>query len=109
MAALEKQICEALSQYASRRKSFDDFVQWFVPISCNIDASADAEAIELAHYIDGILAEASSSQWSEEDLHEELARPFVAARFAENAFGDPSSFPIPQSSAELTTNCAVAA
>lgn len=109
MAVLENRIRELLLDYANRRKSFEDFLQSFVPISCNIEQSGDADAIELAHYVDGVLAEASSAGWSEVDIHAELARPFLASPFAENVFGDSSSFPVPQSSAELTANFSVAA
>lgn len=95
--ALENQIRRELWRYANRRISFDDFLEWFVPISCGIEESGEADAVELAHQIDGILAEASSAGWSDEDIHEELARPFVPGRGAENIVGDPSAVPIPVS------------
>jgi hypothetical protein len=75
-------------------KSLDHFLGWFVPISCNIGHSGDREAIELAQRIDGVFPEASSAQCTEEEIREELRRPFVAPSFAENVVGDPSSFPI---------------
>lgn len=72
-----------------------------MPVSIHVNESQDGEAIELAHRIDGILSEASSAEWSEEDIHEELARPFVSEWVAEDidVYGDPNLFSIPQSSA----------
>ena len=107
MAELENDIREMLWRFASVDKSFDNFLEWFVPISCNIEQSGDDQAIQLAHYIDGILLEASSSHWDEKDIREELARPFVADLFARDVVGDP--FQIPQFAAPSVTNTAVAA
>jgi hypothetical protein len=102
MPILESQIVEHLQNYALRKISLDEFVEWFVPISIRIDQSHDDEAIELAHRIDGVLSEASSASWSEGDIHEELARPFVSHPVAEeiDVFGDPDLFfSVAQSSA----------
>ena len=70
--ALENQIRRELWRYANRQISFDDFLEWFVPISCGIEESGEADAVELAHQIDGILAEASSAGWSGEDIRMSL-------------------------------------
>lgn len=99
MAKLESQIRQELSRYVNREESLDQFLQWFVPVSIGIDESGDDDAIQLAHRIDGVLAEASSAQWSENDIHEELERPFVSALVAEDVVGDPSPFSTSQSSA----------
>jgi len=96
--SVETQIRRALWECAKRRKSLDEFRAWFVPLSWNIEESKDAQAIKLAHHIDGILAEASSGGWTEDQLQEQLTSPFVATSFAESVVGDPSPFPIPQSS-----------
>jgi len=106
MAKLESQIRQELSRYVSREESLAQFLQWFVPVSIDIDESGDDDAIQLAHRIDGVLAEASSAQWSEKDIHEELERPFVSDLVAEDVVGDPSPFSTSQSSA---TNVCVAA
>ena len=108
MSALENQIREALAKYANRQMTFDNFLEWFVPISCNIEQSKDSEAIRLAHQVDGILAEASSADWSAEDVYEELSRPFLATRFAENVVGDPSPFPVSQSQSSAVNFCEAA-
>ena len=100
---LEEQIRNALWECAQHRMSLDDFRAWFVPLSCDIEGSGEPQAVELAHQIDGILAEASSAGWSEEEISEELARPFVSRPLAENVFGDPRSFPVSQASVSNTT------
>jgi hypothetical protein len=96
---VEYEIRNALWKYAERDTSLDEFRSWFVPVSWNIEQSGESAAIELVHHIDGVLAEASSGGWTEEQLHEELSRPFVVSAYGENVFGDPSPFPISQSSA----------
>lgn len=97
MSALENQIRDVLAKYANRQMSFDSFLEWFAPISCNIEQSGDSDAIRLAHQVDGILAEASSADWSAEDIYEELSRPFSVSPFAENNAGEPSPFPVSRS------------
>jgi hypothetical protein len=89
--------------------SVDEFRSWFVPISWNIEQSNEPRAIELVYHVDGVLAEASSEAWTEEQLHEELAGPFVADPSAQEIVGDPSPFQISQYAAPSVTNTAVAA
>ena len=108
MSVLENQIREVLAQYANRQMTFDNFLEWFVPISCNIDQSRDSEAIRLVHQVDGILAEASSAEWSAADIYEELSRPFFVSPFAENFVGDPSPFPVSQSQSSAAKVCVAA-
>src|SRR5579863_3763031 len=101
MGELANHILSALRDYAERNKSLDEFLSWFVPVSSNVEQSGDPEAIYVANYIDGILAEASSAGWSEEEIHEELSSPFVGPRFAQNHYGDPlPNSSIAQSNAE---------
>jgi hypothetical protein len=60
MADLDIQILVELRKCVDQRLSMDEFRAWFVPLSLEIERSGEPRAIELAHYIDGILAEASS-------------------------------------------------
>lgn len=69
---LESQIANRVSQIGAKG-SLDEFREWFVPISIRIEQSGSPRAIELSYEIDGILAEASSAGWCEDDLREELA------------------------------------
>jgi hypothetical protein len=73
----ENQIREALGRVANNHLSLDDFRNWFVPVSWNIEGSGEPEAIDLAHRIDGVLAEASAVGWSEQDIREELSTLFA--------------------------------
>lgn len=79
MTELESQVRKTLWEYLSRRTSLDEFRASFVPISLDIEKSGDAQAMQLAHHIDGLLAEASSASWTEEELCEELAGSFAAS------------------------------
>src|ERR1700733_1170233 len=69
---IENQIRTALWECANGRRSLDAFRAWFVPVSSNIEQSGEPPAIGLAHHIDGVLAEASSGGWTEDELLEEL-------------------------------------
>ena len=71
---LDLQIRNEVSRYLSHTIVLDKFYDWFVPRSWDIERSGNVLAIALAHRIDGLLAEASSAQWSEEELRQELAR-----------------------------------
>ena len=69
-----------------------------MPLSWNIERNGEPQAIELAHHIDGILAEASSAGWSEDELLQELAEVLpVTNSFGENRYGDPG--PVAESNA----------
>lgn len=99
---LENQIRQALSDCATGKLSLDEFRKWFVPVAWNIEQSNDVATIDLAHRIDGILAEASSANWSDDDLREELAKPVArlgSTPCAENRYGDSSPFQMPLSNA----------
>jgi hypothetical protein len=69
---IENQIRRALWECAKERMSLGEFRAWFVPLSANIEQSGEPHAMELAHHIDGMLAEASSGGWTEIELLEEL-------------------------------------
>lgn len=73
MADLHSRILVELRQCADQSLSIDAFREWFVPLSMDIEESGQSDAIELAHHLDGILAEASSARWSDEDLRHEMA------------------------------------
>jgi hypothetical protein len=73
MSDLRIQILKELRNCADQSLSLDAFREWFVPLSMDIEQSGQPEAIELAHHVDGILAEASSAQWTDEDLRQEMA------------------------------------
>jgi hypothetical protein len=101
---LENQIRQALSDCEIGKLSLDEFRKWFVPVSWNIEQSNDAATIDLAHRIDGILAEASSANWSDDDLREELSEiaRLGSTPYTENRSGDPSPIRLPQSNAQLS-------
>ena len=73
MSDLRIPILMELRKCADQSLSLDAFREWFVPLSMDIEQSGQPEAIELAHHVDGILAEASSAQWTDEDLRQEMA------------------------------------
>jgi len=71
---IDNQIRKKLVLCANGQVSLDDFRAWFVPLSWGIENSENSEAIELAYKIDGVLAEASSAKWPEDQIRRELAR-----------------------------------
>jgi len=105
---LETEIAYALSNCVDKRLSLEEFQQWFVPISVDIESSGNQEAIDLVYRIDGVLAEASSGEWADKDILEELERillPFDST--AENRFGNPIF--TPESYANTACNAAITA
>src|SRR5580693_3740489 len=74
MADLHIQILVELRKCVDQGLSLDAFRQWFVPLSLDIEQSGEPNAIELVHHLDGVLAEASSAEWSDVDLRDQMAR-----------------------------------
>jgi hypothetical protein len=72
MSSLENQIRYQLERCVSGQCSLDEFRNWFVPTSLDIEDCGEPNAIELVYRIDGILGEASSGQWIGKSLLEEL-------------------------------------
>jgi hypothetical protein len=73
MAGLHEEILSELRKCVDRSQSLDAFRQWFVPISWDIEQAGEGDAIALAHRLDGILAEASSAEWTDADLLHQMA------------------------------------
>jgi hypothetical protein len=77
---MEDRIRDHIVRCVAEQDSLDLFRQWFVPVSWDIEKTADVDAIALAYRVDGLLAEASSAAWTDEQLRHELAnsiRPLV--------------------------------
>jgi hypothetical protein len=77
---LEIQITNQAVRCIEGDSSLEQFREWFVPASLDIEISGNPSAVALAHRIDGILAEASSAHWSDSEIVDALARivgPFV--------------------------------
>lgn len=77
---IENQIRKALWECPKGRMSLDAFRAWFVPLSSNIEQSGEPRAIELAHHVDGVLAEASSGGWTENELLNQALQQHVGAQ-----------------------------
>jgi hypothetical protein len=94
MADLYSRILAELRRCEDQSLALDDFRAWFVPLSLDVEQSDQPEAIQLAHHIDGVLAEASSADWNEDDLRQELANiaHSWAEPYGENRYGSPGAF-----------------
>jgi hypothetical protein len=71
---IRDQIRSRIDCCVSGQDSLDLFREWFVPVSWDIEQTGDAEAMALAYRVDGLLGEASSAGWSDQQLREELAK-----------------------------------
>jgi hypothetical protein len=71
---LEIEIANRLAGFLAGKRSLQEFRDWFIPLSIDIEDSKNQPAIELAYRIDGILAEASSAGWSDADVRDERER-----------------------------------
>jgi hypothetical protein len=98
MASAQEAV-ERVQDYLADRLSLENFEDWSASYMQNIHNSGDASAQSIARMIRSILNaygdDCSDSAMRQE--FEEAIRPFVS--FPENRYGDPSPFPIPQSSA----------
>lgn len=72
MQTLESTIRQHLVQYLAGRLSLDDFTDWFIGISWEIDSYDGAEARELVYAIELALAETSGGYMTVEALDIEL-------------------------------------
>ena len=90
---LQQQIYAHLLGLAKDELSVSDFVEWFVPLSCAVDGAS--EDLGLVYRLDGILAEASSAEWTDADVLEEL----LTVLPNQNKFVTLSSVPKARSSA----------
>ena len=83
--SLVSEICARISDCVAGRLSVLEFRDWFAPVAWNIERSKLQTTIEFVYRIDGLLAEASSANWSEQDTREELdlaVPPFLVDRKA---------------------------
>ena len=74
MDQLEKAIHDHLESYFSGEMSLDEFKDWFVGATWNIEGRAAPEAIELAYAVELALAEASGGYLTTDELQEELRK-----------------------------------
>jgi hypothetical protein len=65
---IKDQIRHNVQKFVNCELLLDELLQWFVPISSDIEKSNDPSLIALVHEIDGILAEGSSAKWPEADI-----------------------------------------
>jgi hypothetical protein len=96
---LDLEILHELWKCSHGDLSIEDFQAWFAPISLDVEQSGQPEAIELAHRVEGVLAEASSGGWSEDELLQEIVEivRYSARSIGENRYGNPS--PVAESNA----------
>jgi len=73
---LENKIRDKLASYLLGEVSLEDFKDWFVPASWNVDHSNNRAAINMVYEIELRLAEYSNGYWSEDEL-KQLLRPLV--------------------------------
>jgi hypothetical protein len=76
MNPLENEIRDKLGRYLLGKISLEDFKDWFVPASWNVDHSNNQAAINMVYEIELRLAEYSNGYWSENEL-QQLFRPLV--------------------------------
>lgn len=72
MSSLKTSMQSHVLQYLFAEISLDDFTDWLVSATWNIDAEQDAEASSLAFSIERALAEASSGLLTPSELHTAL-------------------------------------
>jgi hypothetical protein len=74
--SLDHEIRDKLGSYLLGEFSLEDFKDWFVPVSWDVDHGNNQAAINLVYEIELRLAEYSDGYWSEDEL-KNLLRPLV--------------------------------
>jgi hypothetical protein len=76
-SSLDLEIRDKLGSYLLGEISLEDFKDWFVPSSWDVDHQNNQAAINMVYEIELRLAEYSNGYWSEDEL-KPLLRPLVA-------------------------------
>jgi hypothetical protein len=74
--SLEQTILRHLAAYVAGTTSLDEFEDWLIGVTWNIEQANDPAATDLAYDIELFLAEQSTENFSEAELREML-RPLV--------------------------------
>ena len=83
---LDLEIREKLAEYLVNQISLDQFQQWIVPATWDIEESNNSLASDLAHEIQLRLAEFSENHWTEGELRR-LFSPLVVSYYVSIALG----------------------
>ncbi len=82
--SLDHEIRDKLGSYLLGEFSLEDFKDWFVPVSWDVDHGNNQAAIKMVYEIELRLAEYSDGYWSEDEL-KNLLRPLVENYWVELA------------------------
>lgn len=75
-----------LAEYLAGQISLDQFQQWFVPATWDIESAGDSAASDVAHEVQLRLAEFSDDHWTEQELHRRLS-PLIQSYSVSISFG----------------------
>lgn len=74
MDTCEKALRQHLNSYLAGSQTLNEFQDWFMAATWNIEAAASAAAVELARDIELVLAEASGGYLTRDELRSDLSR-----------------------------------
>ena len=74
MPPLDAEIRDRVGQYLAGEQSLHEFLEWFIPVSADIDQSDDRRAEDLAGEILLRWAEFTNGDWTEAELKAQLER-----------------------------------
>ena len=83
------EIREKLAEFLAGRISLDDFKEWFIPATWDIEQSRDSLVYELVAEIHLKLGEFSNDHWTEDELRR-LLRPLLESYSVTISFGSQS-------------------
>lgn len=90
MNSLDIKIRESLARYLTNRTSFEEFEDWFMPATWEIEKTSNQLAIELTHEIELRISEFTNGHFTEKELREKLG-PLTQRYSATITFGTSSS------------------
>jgi hypothetical protein len=86
MVPLEKALCHHLERYLTGTLTLNEFQDWLVQATWDMEATASPEAVLLARDIELVLAEATSGYLTRDELRADLGeiakRPKASAKSA---------------------------
>lgn len=103
---LDVDIRRSLSRFIVGEISIEEFEDWFVAATWEVEKSGNINAIDLAREVDLRLAEFSNGHWSVDELRRKF-RPFVETYSVELSIGTASTLYSPGTSARTVQNQSV--
>lgn len=76
----EEVLQQTLNDYLAKRMTFQEFQDWFVPTTWDLDESSPLALQKLVYRIELLMAEYTGAYWTEDEFRKRLAAEVYAFR-----------------------------